>query len=181
MLAPSSTTSLTWPVPGDAPDLKQIIADQAATMAANAALLTAYQDWLDTFTNPPPGTATTATATATGTTLAISAPSGPPIETGSTITDGALVPDGTVILGQISGTAGGAGNYLTNNPTTVADTPITITPPPPASAWPNVSDAPTLMVVTQDQLTILRQQNAMLQAYQTLFNVTGTPAPPTGP
>lgn len=181
MLQPSPTLAATWPVAGDAPDLKAIIADQAATIAANNALLDAYQAALDAAVNPPPGPPTTATGTATGSTLALSNVSGPPIQNGATVTAGALVPDGTVILGQISGTPGAGGNYLTNNPTTVSNTAVTIQNPPPASTWPNASDAPTLLLVVQDQLTMLRQQTALLQGYVDLLNISNTPPPASGP
>ena len=45
-----------WPIPGDAPDLKTIVQDQATTMTAQAALIDAYQGWLNTEQTPPPAT-----------------------------------------------------------------------------------------------------------------------------
>jgi hypothetical protein len=178
MLAPATTT-VTWPIPGDAPDLRSIVEDQAATIAAQAELIAAYQAVLNAAQNVP-GTPATATATSTGTQLALSAVTGT-VKIGSVITDGVTVPANTTILGQISGTAGGAGNYLTNNPTTCAATPVTLTPPATTGTWPTLNDSTDLMIILQDQTTILRQQAALLQSYQDLLNASQTPAPPSGP
>lgn len=177
MLQPTAA-NVTWPIVADAPELRAIVEDQAATMAANAVLIDSYQAALEAAQNPPPSVPnTTATGTSTGTSLALTNVTGPPIQNGSTVTDGALVPAGTVVLGQISGPAGGAGTYLTNNPTTATNTPLTFTPPPPQNVWPVPNDPATLMLIMQDQLTILRQQAALLQAYQDLLNVSDTPVP----
>lgn len=177
MLQPTQQQNVTWPITADAADLRVIVSDQAATMAANAVLLDSYQHALSAAQNPPPGTATTAVGTSTGSSLALSNVAGPPIQNGSVITNGALVPADTTILGQISGTTGGNGTYLTSGPTTLTDTPITITPPAATGTWPVANDSATLMLIMQDQLTILRQQAALLQAYQDLLNVSDTPIP----
>lgn len=171
-----------WPIPGDAPDLRVIVEDQAATIEAQEALLHAYQGVLNTAQNPLPGTAATATGTATGNQLSLGNVVGTVVN-GAVVTDGVTVPTTppTTILGQISGTTGGNGIYLTSAATTASNTPLTITPPPPASSWPTPTDAPTLMAIQQAQMAVLRNQSALLQQYQDLLAVSGTPAPPTGP
>jgi hypothetical protein len=182
MLAPMPTaTTATWPIPGDAPDLRAIVEAQATTIADQAALLHAYQANLAAVQNPAPGTAATGTGTATGSNqLTVAAPITGSIVAGAAIA-GTGVPAATTILGQISGTAGAAGVYLTSAALTIAGVALTFTPPPPASTWPTPTDAPTLMLIVQDQTTILRQQAALLQAYQSLLNDSETPAPPSGP
>jgi hypothetical protein len=179
MLAPATTATLTWPIPGDAPDLRAIVEDQAATIEAQAAMIDAYQAVLNAAQNVP-GTPATGTGTATGNQLAVSSVTGTIVK-GAVITDGVTVPANTTILGQISGTPGGAGNYLTSAVTTAAATPLTFTPPDTTGAWPSLNDAPSLMTILQDQTTILRQQAALIQGYQTLLNDSETPAPPSGP
>lgn len=185
MLAPTQLTT-TWPIPGDVADIGVIIDDQAATIAAQEVLLHAYQTDLNSAQQLPPATAATGNGTAgTGATanqLTVSSVVGT-IVNGAVLTDGGSVPAGTTILGQISGTAGGAGVYLTSAATTASNVPITFTPPPPAfaSTWPTPTDAPTLMAIQQAQTTVLRLQSSLLQAYQELLTVSQTAPPPTGP
>lgn len=183
MLAPQTTAAVTWPIPGDVPDLNAIIDDQAATIAANAALLDAYQAALNAAINPVQGPAATATCTATGTQLAVAATPTivGTIVNGATLSDGATVPTATHILGQISGNPGKDGVYLTDNPTTAAATVITFTPPPTPQSWPTPQDALTLNLISQQQVACIRVQSALLQHYQDLLTTSQTPAPATGP
>lgn len=75
---------------------------------------------------PPPAHGT---GTSTGTTsLTMAAVSGT-IMLNAVVT-GAGVPAGTTIVGQSSGTSGGAGVYITNQPTTLGGVALTITHPP---------------------------------------------------
>jgi hypothetical protein len=60
----------------------------------------------------------TFTGTGTGTTLAVSAVTGY-VKPGDTVT-GTGVPAGTYVVAQLTGSAGGTGNYQTNQPTTSA-------------------------------------------------------------
>lgn len=191
MLAPTTlTTTPTWPIAGDVPDLNAIVDDQAETIAAQEALLHAYQGVLNTAQNPVPGTAATATGTAAaspnGNQLTVSGTITGTIVIGATVADAGAtttIPAGTTIQGQISGTAGGAGVYLTNQATTAAATALKFTPPaPPAfTGWPTPQDAPTLNQIVQTQTAVIRVQTALLQHYQDLLNISQTPAPPTGP
>ena len=175
----------TWPIAGDASDLKTIVNDQAATIAAQMVLAEAYQAWLNTSQAPP-----TPLPAAIGTGTANAAPNQTQLNVtvsynsiviGATLTDGATIPAGTVIVSQQSGTPGGTGTYVTNNPTTASGTLITFTPPPPVSPWPTPVDAPTLMIIQQDQTAMIRTLSALLQQYQILLNDSQTPPPATGP
>lgn len=175
-----------WPIAGDVPDLETIIADQAETIAANAVLIDAYQANLNTAQNPPPGTASTGTGDTAGiasTSVTVNAIVGT-ITKGATITTAVTavtIPPNTTVLGQISGTTGGNGVYLVSNPVTLTAVPLTFTPLPPPSTWPTPNDAPTLLLITQQQSSILRTQSALLQHYVDLLNTSQTTAPPTGP
>lgn len=182
MLAPTQQqTTQTWPIPADAADLRAIVEDQAATVAANAILIDAYQQNLNAAQNVP-GVVADGSGTGNGTQLAVTG-STAPIVTGAVVADdgNVTVPLGTKILGQISGASGRDGTYLTDQPTTASATALTFTPPDNTAAWPAPNDAPTLMLIVQDQLTVLRQQTALLQGYQTLLNDSETAPPATGP
>lgn len=176
-----------WPIPGDVPDIETIIADQAETIQAQAALIDAYQGTLNAIQNPPPGTPATGTGTTSGssTSLNVNAVTGV-IVGRAAVTDplgGTGIPAGTIVLGQISGTPGGVGSYLLNNAVNLATPGITLnfTPPPPATTWPTPTDAPTLMLIQQTQTAVLRMQTSLLQQYQELLNLSQTTPPPTGP
>jgi hypothetical protein len=182
---PSPLATSVWPIPGDAPDLETIIKDQAQTMADQAALIGAYQADLTNAQHPAPGAAATATGTASGTpanNLAVSILTGTIVQ-GATVTGAGIpaAPPATTILGQINGTVGGVGTYLTSQATTCSSSALTFTPPPPASGWPTPSDAPTLTAIQQDQSAILKTQTALIQQYQDLLNDSVTTPPPTGP
>lgn len=186
--APASTP--VWPIPGDAPDLETIIGDQADTIAAQAALIDAYQGVLNAAQNPPPGTPATGTGTTAGssTSLSVNAVTGI-IIVGATVTDipvppaASLIPTGTIVLGQISGTPGMAGSYLLNNAVNIPSTgdALTFTPPPPKTTWPTPTDSPTLMLIQQTQVAVIRMQSSLLQNYQELLNLSQTTPPATGP
>ena len=174
-----------WPIPGDVSDIQTIIQEQADTIAEQEVLLHAYQTNLNAVQNPSGGAAATGTGSASGTpanNLAVT-------NVGGTIQQGAIVtgagvpaaPPSTTILGQVSGTTGGAGTYLTSQATSALASALTFTPPPAASTWPTPIDAPTLMSIQQTQTAILRVQSALLQHYQDLLNTSQTPAPPSGP
>lgn len=188
MLAPQTTAATSWPIPGDAPDLLSIVNAQAATITDQEVLLHAYQGVLNAAQAPIAGTAATATGTAAaspnGNQLTVTTVTGI-IKIGATVTDTGTtttVPANTVIQGQISGTTGGAGVYLTSNATTASATPLTFTPPPtPETTWPAPTDAATLDLIVQSQTAVIRVQTALLQHYQDLLTISQTPAPPTGP
>jgi hypothetical protein len=124
-----------------------------------------------TFT-PPPGVAT-GTGTATGTSLAVTAVNGA-IITGATVS-GLGVPSGTTIVSQQSGTAGGAGTYTTSVATTASAAPLAFTPPKTATSWPIPQDAPTLMLIMQNQSAVSRTQAALISHYQDVLNSSQTP------
>jgi hypothetical protein len=185
MLAPSPFTTATWPIAGDAPDLRAIVQAQAVVIADNAVLIDAYQTNLNTAQASP---APLPTATGNGT--AAAAPNGAQLTvsgvTGGNIVIGAVIagpgiPTGTTILSQQSGTAGGAGVYTTSVATTAASAALTFTPPPQPSPWPTLTDAMDLNAIMQAGTAIIRTQTALLQQYQDLLNTSQTPAPPTGP
>jgi hypothetical protein len=177
MLAPSPTaTTVSWPQPGDATELLAIVQDQAETISAQFALLHDYQDALDAAQAPP---ATQATGTASGTpatTLTLINVNGA-ILIGSSVA-GVGVPSGTTITTQQSGTLGGAGVYTTNNPTTASNSVLTFTPGGLPSTWPTPQDAPTLMLLAQQQTAVIRTQTALLQHYQDVLNTSQTPPAP---
>ena len=116
-----------------------------------------------------PGTPATGTGTAgvspNGNQLTVSAVTGV-IVNESVVTDGALVPTNTIILGQISGTPGGAGVYLTSNPTSANATPLTFTPPPtePGGNPPTTN----LQQIIDTQAGLIRLQVAYLDNLLTL-------------
>lgn len=181
MLAPNPTVS--WPIAGDAPDLLTIVNGQTETIAAQEALLHAYQDTLNAAQNPPAGAPATANgAITTGATTSL-------VVTGTvgTIVNDAQVlgtPNSTppVVLGQISGTPGKDGTYLLSAPVTLAAVAaLSFVPPPPPSAWPPAQDAATLDLLMTTQTALLRTQTALIQHYQDLLNQSQTAPPPSGP
>ena len=175
---PAATTSV-WPTADDAAELEIIVADQAKTIAAQAALIDEYQVVLNNAQNPAPGPAATGTGTSSGTSLTVSGSTGV-IAVGATVADAGTtttIPAGTKILGQISGTTGADGVYLTNNVTTTSATPLTFTPPPPASTWPIPGDAPTLQAIQIAQTGMIRLQSSLIQQYIDLLNTSETPVP----
>jgi hypothetical protein len=124
---------------------------------------------------PPPAAVVTATGTATGTALAVTAVNGT-IVIGASVA-GAGVPANTRIINQASGTSGGAGTYTTSQATTASAAPLAFTPPPagPVMAWPTPRDAPTLMLLLQNQTALARTQAAVIQHYQEVLNTSQTP------
>lgn len=182
MLAPNPTVAVSWPIAGDVPDLLAIVTEQADTIAAQEALLHAYQNTLNAAQNPAPG----APATANGA-IVTATTSLPVTGTIGTIVVGATVtgtPNTTppTVLGQISGTPHQDGTYLLSAPVTLAAVAaLTFTPPPPPSSWPPAQDAATLGILVATQTGIIRSQTGLLQHYQDLLNQSGTPPPPTGP
>jgi len=172
------TPMATWPIPGDVPDLKVIVHDQAQLIADQAVLIDAYQAVLNNASAVPPATAQGTSTNTTSLTLASVA--GGPILNGAVIT-GTGVPANTNITFQQSGTPGGNGVYTTNQPTTLTNVALTITPGGGVSPWPAATDAPTLMTIQQDQTAMLRTQTALLQNYIDLFNDSNTQPPATGP
>jgi hypothetical protein len=169
-----------WPIPGDAPNLKTIVQDQATTMTAQAALIDAYQDWLNTEQTPP---AATANGTSTGTTsITLSSVAGGPILNGTVVTGtGVPTTPATTVVSQQSGTWGGNGTYTLSAATTLTNVALTFTPGGGPMPWPTPTDSNTLNTIQQQQTSILRSQTALLQQYQDLLNTSLTPAPPTGP
>lgn len=175
-------TTTAWPIAGDAPSLETIVADQAKTISAQEALLHAYQGNLNAAQSPPAGTAATGNGTTTGSSTSVVVTT----VTGTIVANAAVtgvgIPTGTTVLGQISGTTGGAGTYLLSTPVNLATAVmLTFTPTGGVSTWPLPGDAPTLQLIVQQQTAILRTQSALLQHYQDLLNTSQTPAPPTGP
>lgn len=185
MLAPSPTATATWPIAGDAPDLLQIVTDQAEVIASNEALLHAYQVNLNTAQNPVSGTAATANgAVTTGatTSIAVSGTIGT-IVTGASVT-GTTNATAPIVLGQISGTTGSDGTYLLNAAVTFAIvTGLTFTPPPAAfpGLWPVPRDVSTLDLLVQQQTALIRTQTASIQHYQDILNTSQVSVPATGP
>ena len=169
-----------WPIPGDAPDLKTIVQDQATTITAQMALLDAYQSWLNTKQTPPPATAT---GTSTGTTsITLASVANGPIVNNSVVTGtGVPTTPAVTVISQQSGTWGGNGTYTLSAATTLTGVALTFTPGGGAMPWPTPTDSNTLNTIQQQQTAILRSQTALLQQYQDLLNTSGTPAPPTGP
>lgn len=178
MLAPNPTIAApVWPIAGDVPDLLAIVIGQAGTIASQEALLHAYQGNLTPAATPATGTGAIVTAS---TSLAVSAVTGT-IVTGAVVT-GSVIAGTVTVLGQISGTTGGAGTYLMSAPVTLAAAAVlTFTPPAGSSSWPVPRDAYTLNLIVQIQTAVLRTQSALLQHYQDLLNTSQVAAPPTGP
>lgn len=174
--APSPSS---WPIAGDVADLLAIVQGQTETMEQQEALLHAYQTNLNN-AQAVVGTPATGNATSTGNQLAVTTVVGV-IKNGSTLTDGPAVPAGTTVLGQISGTAGGAGTYLTSAATTCSSTPVTFTPPTTEANWPTPQDQVTLNLLVQQQTAVIRVQTALIQHYQDVLNTSQTASPPTGP
>ena len=67
MASPMPLATPQWPITGDAPDLLAIVQAQATTIHDNAALIDAYQGWLNAEQNAT-GPAIPATGNSTGTT-----------------------------------------------------------------------------------------------------------------
>lgn len=182
MLAPNPAVTATWPIDGDAPDLLVIVADQATTIAAQNALIQAYQDVLSAAQAPAPGVPASANGAivTASTSLPVTGTVGV-IAVGAVVT-GTTNPVAPTVVGQISGVAGGDGTYLLSAPVTLtAVTLLTFTPPGAPSTWPPPRDATTLNLIVQEQTAVLRVQTALLQHYQDLLNISETPASPTGP
>lgn len=184
MLAPTTLTTTSWPIAGDASDLLQIVTDQAETVASNEALLHAYQVNLNAAQNPVAGTPATANAAAVSasTSVTVSGVIGT-IVNGATVSGTGLTTAPTV-LGQVSGTTGGSGVYLLSAAVTFAAvTALTFTPPPAAfpGTWPVPQDVTTLNLLVQEQAAVIRTQVALLQHYQDVLNTSQVTAPATGP
>lgn len=185
MLAPNPVAGVTWPVAGDVPDLLNIVTDQAQTVAANEALLHAYQTNLNTAQNPLPGPAATANGSpvTASTSIVVTGTTGTIVQ-GATVT-GTPNPAPPIVLGQVSGTPPGTdGTYLLSAPVTFAGvTALTFTPPaaPFPGTWPVPRDVTTLNLIVQEQTAVIRTQTALIQHYQDLLNTSAVPAPPTGP
>lgn len=180
-VTPFVSSTAVWPISGDVPDLQQIVWDQMRTIAANAALIAAYQQVLGSAQAIPNATGT---GTITGTPTNIITMSGVvgTILLGSTITGLPGIPAGSYLIHQNSGTAGGNGQYVMSNQSTAdGSSLLTISPGGGNPPWPTATDAPTLMLLTQDQTAIVRMQNSLLQNYQTLLNDSSTAPPATGP
>jgi hypothetical protein len=174
MLAPLTTTpTAVWPVTGDASDLQQVVWAQAATMMEQNDLIQRYQTILENAQAVPPATAT---GNSTGTTtLTLTGVVGV-IAIGAVIT-GTNIPAGTTIVALGTGT-GGNGTYITSVATTVSNTALTFTPGGGNSPWPPQTDAPDLLDISTRQTTILRSQNALINQYVDLLNVSSTTPPP---
>jgi hypothetical protein len=171
--------SSTWPIPGDAPDLRAIAQAQAGTIADQAALIDAYQSVLKSAQAVIVTSVTSAASV--GTALSLGVPSGGVISLGATVT-GTGIAAGTTITAQQSGVINGAGVYTTSAATTCASgTTVTVANPGVSPTWPTPTDSPTLNAVVQTQTAIIRNQTALLMQYQDLLNVSATPIPPTGP
>lgn len=185
MFSPNPLAATTWPIAGDAPDLLQIVTDQAETIAANEALLHAYQTNLSTAQNPLPGPAATSNGAVTGgpsTSITVSGTIGT-IVTGAAVT-GTTNVTAPIVLGQIGGAPGSDGTYLLNAPVTIAVVAaLTFTPPPPPfpGTWPLAQDVTTLDLLVQQQTAVIRTQTALIQHYQDVLNTSQVPAPSTGP
>lgn len=177
-VAPATTSSTpTWPIVGDAPDLQAIVQAQAVTISDQEALVHAYQGVLNAAQAPAPATGV---GTSTGTTTLNVASAAGIIKIGAVV-GGAGVPSGCSIAGQQSGPAGGTGTYTTSVATTLAGIALTFTPGGGPMPWPTASDAPTLNAIAQMQTAVLRVQSAMIQHYQDLLNTSATAPPSTGP
>lgn len=176
-----------WPIPGDVPDLEAIIADQAATMAAQAKMIDDYQAVLSSAQAPVPQPPATTSIVSTGvntTSFTTSNPVTGTIVNGAVMTDPVnnSLPPGLTVLAQVSGTPGGAGEYIASAPLNIAiPLNVNITPPSQPSGWPTPTDAPTLSAIQQDQSGVLRLQTALIQAYQDVLNDSQTPPPASGP
>jgi hypothetical protein len=171
-----SPLAVGWPDANDVADLLAIVEAQTKTMADNALLIARYQGVLNAAqaqTPPPPATGT---GTSTGTTSLTLAGVINTVAVGATIS-GAGVPatPPTTIVSQTSGTTGGNGVYVTSVATTLAGVPLTLTPPPPSPPWPIQRDAPTLMLIMQNQSAVTRTQAALISHYQDVLNSSQTP------
>jgi hypothetical protein len=122
------TPFASWPDANDATDLLAIVQAQAETIADQALLVSRYQQVLNAAQASTGPVVATGTGTATGATLVMTAVTGT-IVVGAEVS-GLGVPNGTTILNQVSGTAGGAGTYTTDQATTAAAAALAFTPPP---------------------------------------------------
>jgi hypothetical protein len=184
MQSPGVTPLDMWPIVPDAPDIRAIVEDQAATIMAQETLLHAYQTNLNSAQAGTPGTAATGNGTTTGssTSLVVTGVGGI-IQTGATVS-GSGIPtvNPPTVLGQISGATGSNGTYLLSAAVNLASaTALTFTPKPSTSTWPSASDSDTLLSIQQIQTAVLRVQSALLQHYVDLLNTSAVPQPPTGP
>jgi hypothetical protein len=178
MLAPVTTSSVVWPIAGDAPDLQAIVWAQAKTITNNEVLLHAYQLVLNN--------AQLVTATGNGTnnpaastTLLMTSVVGI-ITLGSTIT-GTGVPANTTVVAQTAGTPGGNGTYTISGAASISAALLTFTPGGGNPPWPVATDPQDLMQISLDQTAVLRMQSALLQQYHQLLNDSATTPPATGP
>ena len=186
MLQPMASSTSTWPIAGDAPDLTTIVQAQAIVIHDNAELIEAYQTVLDNNQAlPAPLPAALGNGTASGTpatTLTVSNVTQGNIVVNARII-GPGIPTGTTIVSQTSGTVGGAGVYVTSVATTASSAALTFVPPQPPMPWPpaGATDVTDLNALVQQSTAVIRTQTALLQQYQDLLNTSQTPPPPTGP
>src|SRR5215471_11547892 len=178
MLSPFAT-AVTWPIAGDVPDLQAIVWSQMAVIAANEALLHAYQANLSNAQAIPPasglGTANAAFSQQVVMTGVVGT-----IALGSTVT-GTAIPGGTIVTGQTAGLPGGNGTYFFSNSIVATNLSLPFTPGGGNSPWPATTLQATLMLLTQDQQAVAKLHNALLTAYQTLMTDSALVPPATGP
>ena len=176
--APAQTGAV-WPDSNDVADLLAIVQAQTQTMADQALLISRYQTTLNN------AQVQSSQLTAVGTGMASGTPPTSLAVTGvtNTIVIGATVAGAGVpsnppvtIVSQQSGTTGWAGTYITSAGTSANNALLTFTPPPAASAWPTPRDQATLNTLTQQQVAVVRTQNALIQHYQDVLNTSQTPA-----
>jgi hypothetical protein len=162
-----------WPDPGDVSDLLGIVQAQTITIADQADLLDRYQSILNAAQTMLP-VATGLGSSAGTTSLTVTGSSGS-IVPGAKVT-GVGIPAAPPATTIVSG-PGGDGTYITNQATTVAaGTALAFAPPSSASPWPTPQDAPTLMLILQNQTALMRTQAAAIQHYQDVLNSSQTPA-----
>jgi hypothetical protein len=126
MVSPFSTA--TWPIAGDAPDLRTIVEDQAKTITDKAALIDAYQGWLNIQQSPGPVITAIGNSVAS-TSLTISANTGAVVIGSAVTVAGMGFSPALQIVAQSSGPVGGAGVYLTNQPTSLVNAALTLVAP----------------------------------------------------
>lgn len=180
MLAPTTMSTLTWPISGDVPDLLVVVEDQAQTIRDQEILLHAYQSNLNA-AQQVTGVAS-GTGTGSGTNLTVSSVIGtistPELVIGPSTGPGALIPFGTMVTGQTSGPTGGAGVYVTSQATTASGTPVTFQPG--AAATAAVATSVTGIVLSGNVGTIVNgavvkdQAGAVLAGTTVLGQISGT-------
>ena len=163
-------TAQSSPTPAAAPtlaDQQAVFTQQQILIATQAQMVRDIEASLSLSPPVPPAPATangTAAASPNGNQLTVTSVSG--VIVAEAVISGGGIPANTTILGQMSGTVGDAGVYLTSQPTTASNAALSFQAPTPPPGVPPPST--NLAQIIDTQAALIRLQVAYIDNLQTL-------------